>query len=276
MPAAAPPRSAARARKPVVNAHFDEVLDQVKWGDVLLFKCKQPHTAVIRGVTNCKWDHVGMVALDGSGELIMLEACVLGVRSFPLHRRVHEYRRHFADAIGWRRLLANRSEAGAAACRAFVEEVDGKRYDYNPLKILFTLRDRRGGGGASSGGGGGTENAYYCSELVCALWQHVGFMQRGCRAASFWPADLANNGVCERWLADGVYLAPEVVMSIDVVPPPPPPPPPLEEIVAYTNSVSPIEMEEEAAEVSAASEAEWSSTRGSDERAGAEDSSGAP
>ena len=93
---------------------------------------------------------------------------------------------------------------------------------YNPIKILLTLRSGAQGGAASAGGSSGTESSYYCSEPVCALWQQAGFMQRTCRAASFWPVDLAQGGACERWLSDNVHLAPEVTMSIDVVPPPPP------------------------------------------------------
>ena len=43
-------------------------------------------------LTLARYDHVAVVALDGKGEQVMLEACVLGVRAFPLADRVHEYR----------------------------------------------------------------------------------------------------------------------------------------------------------------------------------------
>lgn len=221
-PSAPPPSPSAPPRKKdTFLAGFDEVLEQAQWGDVLFFKCIHRHTAVIRAVTDCPWDHVGVVALNESNELVMLEACVLGVRAFPLKRRVHEYRRYFTHAIGWRRLLAQRTEAGAAACRAFVAAVHGKSYSYNLFKILFTPR-RAGGRDPGAARASGIASAYYCSELVCALWQHCAIMQRACHAASFWPVDLANGGACERWLADGCGLAPEIVLSTAVVPPPPP------------------------------------------------------
>ena len=201
-----------------VDADLEHVLEQMRWGDILLFKCKMPHTAIVRTLTWADYDHVAVVALDRNDELVMLEACVLGVRAFPLARRVREYATHFADVIAWRRLLATRTDAEAAACRNFVESVDGKRYSYDAAKILFTVRrsaaaaSASGGGDGKCGGNYDGEEAYYCSELVVALYQHCGFVQGNCRAASFWPADLGQNGVCERYL-DSVALAPEVICS---------------------------------------------------------------
>ena len=202
-----------------VDADLEHVLDQMRWGDVLLFKCNMPHTAIVRTLTWADYDHVAVVALGSNNELVMLEACVLGVRAFPLAQRVREYATHFADVIAWRRLLATRTDAEAAACRSFVENVDGKRYSYDAGKILFTARRATA---ATSGGGDGKraatgsydgEEAYYCSELVVALYQHCGLVQGTCKAASFWPADLGQAGVCEKYLATGVALAPEVVCS---------------------------------------------------------------
>ena len=54
---------------------------------------------------------------------------------------------------------------------------------------------------------------YFCTELAAALWQHCGVMLPTCNAASFWPADFAQGGVCERWLTKGVELGPEVVLE---------------------------------------------------------------
>ena len=226
------------ARRPP-SASLDEVIDQMQWGDCILFKCRMPHTAVVRAVTLANFDHIAVVVVDRYGDLCLLESCVLGVRCFPLARRVKEYANHFADGITWRRLLVRRTKEATAACAEFVEAVDGKPYDYNPGKILFTLRRASGGGGGGGGGGASSarspapmndgapsppsdgaksspycaENAYYCSELVAALYQHCGIMQQGCRAASFWPADFQQGGVCERWLAQGISLAPEVSCS---------------------------------------------------------------
>jgi hypothetical protein len=152
----------------------------------------------------------------------MLEACVLGVRAFPLVDRVVEYRDHFADVIAWRRILSEQDpDVIAAASRQFVSDVHGRKYCYDPRR-MFSSRH------GDSEGATKVEASYYCSELVCAFWQRCGLMQAGCQPASFWPGDLAEGGQSERWLADGVTLAPEVVLSSGPLPPPPPPrmPPP--------------------------------------------------
>jgi hypothetical protein len=47
------------------------------------------------------------------------------------------------------------------------------------------------------------------------LYQRCGLLSKACRAASFWPGDLTDGGVCERWLADGVSLAPAVLLQDD-------------------------------------------------------------
>ena len=107
--------------------------------------------------------------------------------------------------VAWRRLLTQRTPAQQDACARFVREVDGRRYSYDPIKILFSVRR------ADEQQAERVDAAYYCSELVCALYQKCGLMRKACRAASFWPGDLAAGGVCERWLCDGVSLAPEVV-----------------------------------------------------------------
>ena len=202
----AKPASPPKPKAPP-SASLDEIIDACRWGDLLLFKCRMPHTAVIRAATLTQYDHVAVVSTDRSGQLMMLEACVLGVRAFPLAQRVREYAKHFADVIAWRRLLVQRTEEQAEACCRFVQEVDGLKYSYDPLKILFSLRR------ADASHADTTEQAYYCSELVCALWQRCGLMQKTCRAASFWPGDLGDGCVCERWLADGVALAPAVVLQ---------------------------------------------------------------
>ena len=69
------PTAATRAQ-----ATLDDILEQAQWGDVLLFKCRMPHTAVVRAVTLAQYDHVAVVVENDCGGLCMLEACVLGVR----------------------------------------------------------------------------------------------------------------------------------------------------------------------------------------------------
>ena len=132
-PSRAASSSGLFATKARPSASLDDVVSAAHWGDVLLFRCRMPHTALIRTFTVTSFDHVGVVVHNAAGDKFMLEACVLGVRAFPLAQRVREYAEHFADVIAWRRLLCDRSAEATAAAMRFLDEVDGLAYSYDPL-----------------------------------------------------------------------------------------------------------------------------------------------
>lgn len=199
-----------RAVEPPSKANaisLDDLVDQAEAGDVLLFRCNQLQHPVVRAVCYTAYDHVAVVAVDRQGNKLMLESCVLGCCAFDLEARLRQYQRYIADDFAWRKLVAERPQAMAETCASFVEEVNGKPYDYNPLKIFFTSRHGDEANAASK------ERAYYCSEIVAALYQRCGLLSKACKAASFWPGDLADGGVCERWLESSVSLAPAVLLK---------------------------------------------------------------
>ena len=190
---------------------LDTLVEEAKVGDVILFKCNSPHHVIVRTVCYTEFDHVGVVVVDKDGNKKLLESCVIGCCAYDLRIRVRQYQRDITHAIGWRRLvIADRPPAMMRACASFVEEVDGKPYDYNPLKIFFS---RRAGDESRAAAGGQQEAAYYCSEIVAALYQRCGLLSTACKAGSFWPGDLADGGVAERWLTAGVRLAPMVRLA---------------------------------------------------------------
>jgi hypothetical protein len=132
---AAPSRASSSAifsTKSRPSASLEDVAASARWGDVLLFRCRMPHTVLIRTLTVTSFDHVGVVVHNVHGDLFMLEACVLGVRAFPLEQRVREYAEHYADVVCWRRLLCDRSTEATAAAVRFLEEVDGLKYSCTP------------------------------------------------------------------------------------------------------------------------------------------------
>ena len=57
-------------------ASLDDVIEQMQWGDVVLFRCRMTHTAVVRAVTLANYDHVAVVVVDrdcaasGAGERV--------------------------------------------------------------------------------------------------------------------------------------------------------------------------------------------------------------
>jgi hypothetical protein len=162
---------AEQSERPCVS--LDEMVKQADNGDIVLFRCNMPHHSFIRAVCYTEFDHVAVVVCNRSGDKLLLESCVIGCCAFDLRSRVRQYQRHISSAVAWRRLGTVRSPALADACvsglrpaknRAllqqysllmmarvpwafgrccrFLDEVDGKPYDYNPLKIFFCERAR--------------------------------------------------------------------------------------------------------------------------------------
>ena len=194
---------------------LDGFVEQAAVGDVVLFQCNSRHHSLVRAVCYSPFDHVGVVAINDQGDKVLLESCVIGCVAFDLEARVRQYLRHMAHAVAWRKLVVPTSTrdplqtALTQACARFVEEVDGKPYDYSVMKIFFTMRKSA----SDASEGDASERAYYCSEIVAALYQRCGLLSKACNAASFWPGDLADGGVCERWLAEGVKLEPMVLLE---------------------------------------------------------------
>ena len=202
-------RRAVSPPSPADVVSVENFVEQAAVGDIILFRCNSMQHPFVRAVCYTAFDHVGVVAVDYQGSKVMLESCVIGCCAYDLEARLRYYQRHVASDIAWRRLQVpgNRSAQLSETCREFVEEVKGKPYDYNPLKIFFTGRHGRETSEQVR------ERAYYCSEIVVALYQHCGLCSKSCNAASFWPGDLTDGGVCERWLESPVSLAPAVLVK---------------------------------------------------------------
>ncbi len=197
------------------------VIAQARWGDVLLFRCMTLPAAGLRALTLCNWDHVGVVVTDGDGELLLLEACFAGTVIFPLEHRLIEYRELYADQISWRRLRRDVAAADEPAILAtmhqFMDSVEGLRATtpHDMPKMVLSRGDTTWLDGHSAGKPLAPcpphPEAYWCSEIVAELYRRCGLVPSSVAAASCWPADLADGGKLQGWLAAAgcVQLEPE-------------------------------------------------------------------
>jgi hypothetical protein len=81
--------SAFGAREPPIYA--DSLASVLSEGDIIIFKGKHFHDAMIRCCTRSEWNHVGMVVRTASGELELFEASALGVGRVPLEFYINSY-----------------------------------------------------------------------------------------------------------------------------------------------------------------------------------------
>jgi len=108
----APKRSAEDGDLPPRSTiHISKLQGTVRWGDIILFKCKNSMSSLQRTITGSDWDHIGVVVSKGGGpgstgvhasaapyynnynisELYLMESTIQGVTVFPLIPRLNAY-----------------------------------------------------------------------------------------------------------------------------------------------------------------------------------------
>jgi len=183
-------------------------LPAMQWGDVVLFRCNFWTAIAQRTLLRSEWDHVGVVVQTVADGLCMLEACQAGVQIFPLHKRLREYARDSAAQIGWRPLLAERTDSRTRAMSRFTEQSRGGGFSYDLAKAIRMGRCR---GGAQVEVG----TSYFCTELVVDFWRYCSLLSEEHPLVP-WPRDFADGGDCERWFgADSASLGPTLLLDCE-------------------------------------------------------------
>jgi hypothetical protein len=118
--------------------HVSKVRQELRWGDVVLFKCSNAFSELQRTVTRAEWDHVGLVVKSTYGRnLDLLEATGEGVTVYPLIGRLRAYSFNgFTKYMAVRRLQMERSIEVFQLMAEFVNKVDGKPYGFSPVKLF--------------------------------------------------------------------------------------------------------------------------------------------
>jgi hypothetical protein len=171
---------------------YEEIRDQIKNGDVLMYKGRGLISSIIQWATRSSYSHAGIAAWWNE-RLMVLEAKGRGVVASPFSRNVKEYR----GSVEWFSCVREISEEGRLSMVIFAQEELGKRYGrlktiYLGLKSLFERnmekRDRLK-----------KESKLFCSEYVAQIYNSIGMDLKEQRSDRFMkPGDIAESPLLER------------------------------------------------------------------------------
>ncbi|ETW10303.1 hypothetical protein H310_00643 [Aphanomyces invadans] len=184
--------------------HVSALHTALEYGDILLFKTRFGTSKVQRKLTGARYDHAAIVVPGSApGLLSMLESTGEGIQVYPLKTRLLAYSREVTNAIVARRVLAPRTPETLAKLQQFVLDVNGNKYSIFGILNRTKVDDKE------------KTSHYFCSELVAATLQHVGWVQLNVPPSYFWPGSFAQDGEVEtnHHLMPFVTLGPE--LSID-------------------------------------------------------------
>jgi hypothetical protein len=171
---------------------YEEIRDQIKNGDVLMYKGRGLISSIIQWVTRSPYSHAGIAAWWNE-RLMVLEAKGRGVVVSPFSRNIKEYR----GDVEWFSCVREISDEGRLNMVIFAQEELGKRYGRLKtiglgLKTLFERnmekRDRLK-----------KESKLFCSEYVAQIYNSIGMDLKKQRSDRFMkPGDIAESPFLER------------------------------------------------------------------------------
>jgi len=171
---------------------YEEIRDQIKNGDVLMYKGRGLISSIIRWATRSPYSHAGIAAWWNE-RLMVLEAKGRGVVATSFSRNIKEYR----GDVEWFSCIKEISEEGHLNMVTFAQEELGKRHGrlkaiWLGLKTLFERdmekRDRLK-----------KESKLFCSEYVAQIYNSIGLDLKKQRSDRFMkPADIAESPLLER------------------------------------------------------------------------------
>ncbi len=145
-------------------AAYNQYRDQMKDGDVLLFKGSGVLSRIIQWKTKSAYSHAGLVVW-WNGRLMVLEAVGKGVRATPISYNLKKY----AGGIDYFRCVDYIPTGNRKKMVAFAQLQLGKEYDTKRLIAFFfkLLRGERLGIKESDK----EQNTYFCSEYVSEVYE---------------------------------------------------------------------------------------------------------
>jgi hypothetical protein len=171
---------------------YDQVRDQIKNGDVFMYKGKGFISSVIRWVTHSPYSHAAL-AVWWNQRLMVMEAIGQGVIVNPTSRSI----RHYRGDVEWFSCKKEISEDDRLRMVKFAQEELGKSYGrwkaiLLGIKILFEhdfeKRDRLK-----------REKKLFCSEYVAQIYNSIGLDLKKGRSDRFTkPDDIANSPLLEK------------------------------------------------------------------------------
>jgi len=182
---------------------YEEIREQLKTGDILLFSGKGGISDGIKFFTLSKYSHVGMVyrlnhALDPQDTLFCWESTTLsdlndadsgkltkGVQRVELSERLE---RCFARGyeISVRPLSMPLTEQMVLALNNFRHQVSGRPYEKDKIELLKAAYDGLFGDNKEE------LSSLFCSELVAEAYQKMGLLNESTPSNEYIPKDFSN------------------------------------------------------------------------------------
>ena len=176
---------------------YEDVRDEMRTGDLVLFSGKAFSSKLIRFYTRNKFSHVGMIVKSKEMDLVTLweSATALakdlisntvksGVRMTPLSQTLEIY-----DGLAtWRKLEGHDiTPEDLSGLKEFRREYAKKEYESGWLELFRAAYDGIGGKNEED------LNSIFCSELVAATYAKLGLTDGKRPANEYTPADFSES-----------------------------------------------------------------------------------
>lgn len=182
---------------------YEDIRDQLKTGDILLFSGKGGISEGIKFFTVSKWSHVGMVyrfddPRDVNGSIFCWESTTLcdlkdadtgkltkGVQRVELSERLE---RCFANGyeISVRQLSKALTDDMIRSLNEFRHDVSGRPYEKDKIELLKSAYDGIFGENKED------LSSLFCSELLAEAYQRMGLITKHISSNEFTPKDFSS------------------------------------------------------------------------------------
>ena len=178
----------------ISSAQFHEIADH---GDIMLFKSSSFGSFALRVASNSEYDHVGMIIRGKKGEVFLYECLGAGgVQLNDIDYFLDNDWDKMYQQIAIRKLHCDRTPDFITKFRKFCSKLLGSPYKISAEKLLrkkSILEEKEG---------------YFCSELIAAVYKHVGLLPDELSSCQYWPSSFSSNH--ELLLVNGAYLGEEM------------------------------------------------------------------
>ena len=164
---------------------FDNFMKNCNNGDVLLFRGNKTHNKLLRGITQSKFDHVGMVIRGPSGPYLFDATgdgiCLHTFAKFQRKKWYKPYQYVCRRSLQWldeNQKIVAMPEKHVDLLHKFVENTVGMHYRLSPSSLLHKSKKKMSK----------KKKGYFCSELVAAAYQAIGILPLDKpQAQQYWP-----------------------------------------------------------------------------------------
>lgn len=182
-----------------MSASYNQVRDELKTGDLVLFSGKGFISRLIQFGTRSKWSHVGMVIKIKELDFVALfESTTLsnikdintntlkrGVQLVPLSERITKY----DGEVAIRQLNKALTDDQINYLVQFRKNMQGKAYESSNLELIKSALDQFNSLTLNAE----DLSTVFCSELVAEAYQSIGLLSEITPSNEFTPSDFAGH-----------------------------------------------------------------------------------